>query len=226
MPDSPHPNDSPRDPAPPNAPVPQSRHTRRKARTRARITDAANRLFAEKGYLETSVEDISEAADVAVRTIYTHFPSKAAILLSYFDDWLDTLVDGILARPVDEPIAEAVAASLRAMTEDGWVDRSYGNVAESPPSALGLVAGPPEVAGYMMHAWMQAQDRIAADAAERGDFPPDSRIPQARATAVFAACMAPIFTARLSLTGEPLPSDATANSLIVEFATRLTRGQL
>jgi hypothetical protein len=38
--------------------------------------------------------------------------------------------------------------------------------------------------------------------------------------------MAPIFTARLSLTGEPLPSDATANSLIVEFATRLTRGQL
>lgn len=48
-----------------------SRHMRRKARTRARITEAANLLFTEKGYLETSVEDISETADVAVRTIYT-----------------------------------------------------------------------------------------------------------------------------------------------------------
>lgn len=210
----------------PDLPKPESRHTRRKARTRARITDAATELFTEKGYLETSVEDISEAADVAVRTIYTHFPSKAAILLSYFDDWLDTLVDGIIARPIDEPIAEAVAAALQAMTDAGWPNRSYGNIAESPPSALGLITGPPEVAGYMMHAWMQAQDRIAADAAERGDFPPGSWIPQARATAVFAACMAPIFTARLSLSGEPLPPDATANGLIVEFITRLTHGEL
>lgn len=209
------------DPAPP-----PSRHTRRKALTRERIMVAADRLFEERGYLETSVEDISEAADVAVRTIYTHFPSKAAILLNYFDGWLDALVEGILERPVDEPIAEAVAASLRAMTEAGWADRSYGNVAESPPSSLGLIAGPPEVAGHMMHAWMRAQDRIAADAALRGGFPSDSLEPQARATAVFAACIGPILAADLSRRGEPLPADATANSLIVEFATRLTGGNL
>ena len=64
-----------------------SRHTRRKAATRAKITQAANQLFSVKGYQETSVEDISELADVAVRTIYMHFPSKAAILLDHFDEW-------------------------------------------------------------------------------------------------------------------------------------------
>lgn len=203
-----------------------SRHTRRKAQTRARITEAANRLFADRGYLETSVEDISELADVAVRTIYTHFPSKAAILLDYFDRWLDALVDGILARPVDEPIAEAVSASLSAMAEAGWVDRSYGNIAESPPSALGLISGPPEVAGYMMHAWMQAQSRIAGDAFARGGYAEDSLVPHARAAAVFAACMGPILAAQVSRTGDPLPSDATANTLIAEFMRQLTRGDL
>lgn len=202
----------------------ESRHTRRKARTRARITEAANHLFTEKGYLETSVEDISEEADVAVRTIYTHFPSKAAILLDHFDGWLDALVDGILERPVDEPIAEAAAASLAAMTEAGWADRSYGDLESSPPSALGLLTGPPEVAGAMMHAWMQAQDRIVVDALERGNYPPGSLVPAARGAALFAACMGPIAAARIALNGAPLPEGASANSLILDFLTRMTRG--
>lgn len=204
-----------------------SRHERRKAQTRARITEAANQLFAERGYLETSVEDISDRADVAMRTIYTHFPSKAAILLDYFDRWLDVLVDGILSRSLDEPIADAVAASLRAMTDAGWVDRSYGDLEESPPSAIALVTGPPEVAGYMMHAWMHAQQRIIADAELRGDYPPGSLEPQARASAVFAAAMGPILAARVAqLGGTPLPEGATANSLLVAFVRRLTGGDL
>ena len=203
-----------------------SRHTRRKARTRARIVEAANLLFAEQGYLQTSVEDISLRADVAVRTIYTHFPSKAAILLDHFDRWLDALVDGLAARPVDEPIADALAAALRTMAEAGWIDRSYGDVAGSPPSALGLVVGPPEVAGHMMHAWMRAQDRIAADVADRGGFEAGALVPAARAAAVFAACMGPIVAARLSLAGDPLPAEATANGLIGDFIGRLTDGKL
>lgn len=202
------------------------RQARRKALTRARILQAADRLFADRGYAETSIEDISEAADVAVRTIYTHFPSKAAVLLSHFDGWLDALVDGILARPVDEPIAQAIAASLRAMNEAGWADRSYGRTSESPPTALGLVTGPPEVAGHMMHAWMRAQDRIAADASERGSYEPGSLEPQARATAVFAACIGPILAGGSGAGAAVLPEDATANSLVAEFAARLTRGNL
>ncbi len=100
-----------------------SRHTRRKAATRTKITQAANQLFAVKGYQETSVEDISEVADVAVRTIYMHFPSKAAILLDHFDHWLDALVDGILHPPVDEPIAATAEAALAQMGLAGGDDR-------------------------------------------------------------------------------------------------------
>lgn len=208
------------EPAPSPSP---SRHARRKARTRDRITQAANELFTEQGYLETSAEDISNRADVALRTIYTHFPSKAAILLDHFDRWLIALVDGILERPVDEPIADAVVASLAAMTEAGWPNRSYGNVLESPPSSLGLFAGPPEIAGYTLQGWVRAVDRLTSDAFERGGYPPDSPVPAARAAALFAACLAPVLAAQMSVDGDPLPADATANGLIEEFMLLLTR---
>lgn len=65
----------------------------RKAQTRQRIIRAADQLFATKGYVGTSMEDISIEADVAIRTIYLHFDSKAAVLLAYFDAWLDELLD-------------------------------------------------------------------------------------------------------------------------------------
>lgn len=203
-----------------------SRHTRRKAQTHARITTAANALFAEKGYLHTSMEDISHASDVAVRTIYTHFPSKAAILLDHFDRWLDALIDGILERPVDEPIAEAMAASLRAMTAAGWIDRDYSDLDGSPPSALGLTAGPPEVAGHMMHAWMRAQERVVADAIERSPGG-DPMVAVARGAAVFAVCLGPMVAANLALRGGPaLPPGASASSLLGEIASRLTAGDV
>lgn len=204
-----------------------SRHERRKAETRRRIVAAATALYAEHGYLETSVEDIADSADVAVRTIYTHFPSKASILLDYFDRWLVALVDGIIARPIDEPIADAVAASLAQMVEEGWIDRDYGDLENSPPSALGLISSPPEVAGAMMHAWMRAQDRLVADARARGDYPAGSLEPQARATAVFAAALGPMAAAESALQGgSALPEGATANSLLIDFVRCLTSGDL
>jgi len=51
---------------------------------RNRILDAAIILFADKGYSDTAIEDISKKADVAVGTVYSHFlvPVKADIMLS------------------------------------------------------------------------------------------------------------------------------------------------
>ncbi|HWC18560.1 MAG TPA: helix-turn-helix domain-containing protein [Terriglobales bacterium] len=45
-----------------------------------RIFEAAMRLFAERGYANTPVEEITEAADVAKGTFFNYFPSKEAIL--------------------------------------------------------------------------------------------------------------------------------------------------
>jgi AcrR family transcriptional regulator len=56
------------------------RQERRKRRTRQAIQAAALELFAERGYRETTINDIAERADVAPRTVTLHFPAKEELL--------------------------------------------------------------------------------------------------------------------------------------------------
>lgn len=98
------------------------RYERRKAETRRRIRTAAHALFLEKGYAGTSMEDISVAAEVAIRTLYLHFDSKAAILLDYFDSWLDEFVRLVGERAPGERLDVAVDRALATMRAGGWDD--------------------------------------------------------------------------------------------------------
>ncbi len=53
--------------------------------TRARILDAAQKLFAERGYANTSMEAIARAAGVATDTVYASFQSKPGLLHRLLD---------------------------------------------------------------------------------------------------------------------------------------------
>ena len=55
------------------------RRERRRHETHARIFDAAMRLFAQRGFANTPVEEITEAADVAKGTFFNYFPTKESI---------------------------------------------------------------------------------------------------------------------------------------------------
>jgi TetR/AcrR family transcriptional regulator, regulator of mycofactocin system len=62
------------------APVPDGRRERKKSRTRQDLVDAATQLFASQGYGNTTIEQITELADVSVRTFFRHFASKEDVL--------------------------------------------------------------------------------------------------------------------------------------------------
>ncbi len=49
------------------------------AATRARIREAAARLFVERGYAATTLRDVAAEAGVGERTLYDAFPGKAAL---------------------------------------------------------------------------------------------------------------------------------------------------
>jgi len=60
-----------------------NRRSRRSAEVRERLFRAALALFSQKGFVETTVEDITNAADVGKGTFFNYFPSKDHILLAF-----------------------------------------------------------------------------------------------------------------------------------------------
>jgi TetR/AcrR family fatty acid metabolism transcriptional regulator len=70
---------------------------------RTEILQAALNLFSEKGFGETTVEDVAQAAGVAKGTIYLYFRSKEHLLLALKKQFMSGLVDALT-----DLIAEAV----------------------------------------------------------------------------------------------------------------------
>jgi TetR/AcrR family transcriptional regulator, regulator of cefoperazone and chloramphenicol sensitivity len=73
------------------------------AETRGEILRAARRLFAERGYTNTSIHQIAEESGVAVQTIYSSIGSKAALVLA-LNDLVDAEADvsGLAAQLMEE----------------------------------------------------------------------------------------------------------------------------
>jgi TetR/AcrR family transcriptional regulator, fatty acid metabolism regulator protein len=63
---------------------PTARPTRRSARTRERIIEAATEVFARRGVHGTRVADIAERAGIAYGLVYHHFRNKEEILSAIF----------------------------------------------------------------------------------------------------------------------------------------------
>jgi AcrR family transcriptional regulator len=59
------------------------------------IGRAAARLFNEKGFMETSMNDISDAARLSKGGIYHYFSSKNDILYSILMNYLDLIMEGL-----------------------------------------------------------------------------------------------------------------------------------
>lgn len=72
---------------------------RKKQRTRETIARAALELFARRGYQETTLADIAEAADVSTRTIFAYFPRKEDILFCDYAAMRDSLARALAERP-------------------------------------------------------------------------------------------------------------------------------
>ncbi len=96
-----------------------SRRERHQAKTRERLMLAALRLFAERGMAETSVEDITEAADVGKGTFFNYFPSKEHLLIAFGQSQVRK-VEAVLAeaRKGEKPVHQMLRDFARSVSRE------------------------------------------------------------------------------------------------------------
>lgn len=91
-----------------------NRRSRLKSDRRLQLLSAAERLFAERGFLAVRLEDIGAAAGVSGPAIYRHFPNKESLLVELLVGISTRLLAG--ARQVRTRSADAAVAL------DGLID--------------------------------------------------------------------------------------------------------
>jgi AcrR family transcriptional regulator len=85
---------------------------RKKQQTREKIARVALELFAERGYDETTLADIAEAADVSPRTIFSYFENKEDILFCEEGVFIDRLKQTLEDRPAGTTTVDAIREFL------------------------------------------------------------------------------------------------------------------
>ncbi|URZ17803.1 TetR/AcrR family transcriptional regulator [Clostridium felsineum] len=88
---------------------------------RTQILSVALSLFFEKGYKNTKITDIAEAADISKGLLYRYFKSKAEILFSYSDMLNECLEEINNISSAKEAIKEFGLRFLSTSDENGYI---------------------------------------------------------------------------------------------------------
>jgi AcrR family transcriptional regulator len=118
---------------------PPSLRAEQVAQTRAALVAAGRRLFGQRGYAETSVEDLARQARVTIGALYHHFPTKTALFETVFEALHGELL-GASARAA-EGVADEVEALARGTEAflDAVLERDVQQIiVVDAPAVLGL----------------------------------------------------------------------------------------
>jgi AcrR family transcriptional regulator len=113
------------------------------AKTGERIRESALALFRKRGFEATTMRDIAKAAELSLGAAYYYFPSKEAIVLSYYDDQLaghERLARAAFAKSDDVPtrIRSAFLTKLEASKDDRPILGALMHTIGEPHSAVSL----------------------------------------------------------------------------------------
>ncbi len=98
---------------------PLSRRERHSAAVRQRLFDAAMHLVAQRGFQATTVEEITQAADVGKGTFFNYFPSKEELLTSFGEIRLGKVRAALEAAKLGrEPISAILHRLELTLAED------------------------------------------------------------------------------------------------------------
>lgn len=136
------------------------------------IERAAFRLFAERGFEGTTLEDIAREVGVGRRTLFRYFDSKNDIPWGEFDRTLEGFQQIFRALPDDMPIHEAVHAAVRRFNE-------FPDDARPPHrERMRLILETPALQAHSVLRYAQWRAVIADYVASRTQQSPDDLLPR------------------------------------------------
>jgi AcrR family transcriptional regulator len=140
--------------------LPPDRRERKKARTRRDLVEAAVRLFDERGFEGTTIEDITNAADVSPRTFFRYFASKEEILFSEHEPNVDDLRSRLTDCPDREPLLVSVREATLTIADHIEENKDFQLL------RIRLTAESPTVGAYALRVqqdWVGISARILAE---------------------------------------------------------------
>ncbi|MEU9132954.1 TetR family transcriptional regulator [Kitasatospora sp. NPDC048540] len=85
---------------------------RKKQRTRDALVDAAHTLFLNRGYGDTTIDEIAATVDVSQRTFFRYFANKEEVALAVMADAEDFFIARLRERPAEENPLQAMRAAI------------------------------------------------------------------------------------------------------------------
>jgi len=149
---------------------------------RHEIWHAAVRLFEEKGFEPTTVEQITAAAGLSSRTFFRYFASKEDVILQGLDTYGDDLLAAVAAMPPGQPSLAEICRAARPLIEQYVATEIYVRV------VMRIIAGSQALRGAQMLRFRRVEEGLVRQFAKRmGPGPECVRRAQLLASVTLAA---------------------------------------
>ena len=133
-----------------------NRRDKKRAETLERIFGIAMRLFSEKGFQATTVDEITERADVAKGTFFNYFPTKEHVLEHFSRLQLQRMEQARERVVRGENLRDVLAQMVRNLYEEPSKSRTFTR------GFLGLAMANPEIAKVLSQTMQKGRGTLAA----------------------------------------------------------------
>lgn len=152
--------------------------------TPAEISHAALRLFMDRGFDATTIDDIAREAGIGRRTFFRYFPSKNDLPWGEFDELLDRMRAHLAGMPDDLPMMEQLRRSIvefNRVPEEEW---------EYHRRRMELLLHVPTLLAHSTLRYASWRQVVAEHVARRLGLPESDLIPQTMAWTCLGVCLA------------------------------------
>ena len=146
---------------------------RKKLRTRRALADAALRLFAEKGFDATTIDELADEAEVSKTTFFRFFPAKEAAGIEAEAEVWAAYLSALAERPLSGTVLTGLhdtLATAAAGLDASWDERFL--------ATRRLIAAEPALLAYVQHYRATVRGQVADCLAVKLSLDPDDlRLP-------------------------------------------------